>query len=76
MHPIFHVSLLRRYEARNGFRPLPPPLEVLDEDSVYEVEEVLAHRLVSTGKTKGKKKPRTKVKHLIHWKGYVPFHNS
>ena len=55
MHPVFHVSLLRKYEARNGYKPLPPPLEVLEEDSVYEVEEVLAHRIVSAGKTKGKK---------------------
>jgi hypothetical protein len=46
MHPVFHVSLLRKYEDRNGYKPLPPPLEVLDEDSVYEVDEVLAHKIV------------------------------
>jgi hypothetical protein len=76
MHPVFHVSLLRKYEARKGFEPLPPPLEVLEEDSVYEVEEVLAHRIVSLGKTKGRKKRRTKVEYLIQWKGYDPIHNS
>ncbi len=46
MHLVSHVSLLRKYEARNGFKPLSPPLEVLDDDSVYEVDEVLAHRVV------------------------------
>ncbi len=53
MHPVFHVSLLWKREARNGYygyKPLPP-LEVLDEDSVYKVEEVFAHKIVSAGKS-------------------------
>ncbi len=69
MRHVFHVSLLRKYEVRKGFQPLPPPLEFLDEDSVHEVEEVLAHMIVSSGKTKGRKKRITKVEYLIQWKG-------
>lgn len=80
MHPVFHVSLLRRYEIREGAQnsvPLPPPPEILEEDVAYEVEDILAHRPVSVrGRRKGQKHAKTKWEYLIQWKGYDPIHNS
>ena len=44
LHPVFHVSLLRRYEpGGDGVRP-PPPI-VVDEEEEYEVEALFAHRV-------------------------------
>ena len=44
LHPVFHVSLLRRYEpGGNGFAP-PLPI-VVDEEEEYKVEALLAHKV-------------------------------
>ena len=44
LHPVFHVSLLRRYKpGGDGVKP-PPPI-VVDEEEEYEVKALLAHRL-------------------------------
>ena len=44
LHPVFHISLLRRYEpSGDGVEP-PPPI-VVDEEKEYEVEALLAHRV-------------------------------
>ncbi len=37
---------------------------------------MLIDRIVLVGKTKGRKKPTTKVEYLNQLKGYDPFHNS
>ena len=43
LHPVFHVSLLRRYKpSGDGVEP-PPPI-VVDEEEEYEVKALLAHR--------------------------------
>ena len=44
LHPVFHVSLLRRYKpGGDGVEP-PPPIAV-DEEEEYEVKALFAHRL-------------------------------
>ena len=59
VHPVFHVSLLRKY--RTGTRKQPPPPPVFLEDGPeYEVEAVLAHRYVSG-----------KLQYLLKFKGYT-----
>ena len=44
LHPVFHVSLLCRYEP-SGDGVEPPPPSVVDEEEEYEVKALLAHRL-------------------------------
>ena len=42
LHPVFHVSLLRRYKpSGDGVKP-PPPI-VVDEKEEYKVEVLFAH---------------------------------
>ena len=58
LHPVFHVSLLRRYEpGGDGVEP-PPPI-VMDEEEEYEVEALLAHRV-----------QRGTRQYLVRWRGY------
>ena len=69
VHPVFNVSLLRRYTPDSiSERPQydhPPP--ELDEQGevAYEVEEILDSRFI-----------RSKLQYLIRWKGYGPEWNS
>ena len=44
LHPVFHVSLLRRFKL-GGDGVKPPPLIIVDAEEEYEVEALLAHRL-------------------------------
>ena len=44
LHPVFQISLLRRYKP-GGDRVEPPPPIVVDEEEEYEVEALLAHRV-------------------------------
>jgi hypothetical protein len=60
-HPVFHISLLRRYQEPNENSTVPPkPEEVLDDGSeIFEVEAILAKRI------------RRKVpEYLVRWKGF------
>jgi transposase InsO family protein len=67
-HDVFHVSLLRPYV--DSGRVAPPPLpEIIQGEVEYEVEEILGHRDVGTGK-------RTKRQYLVKWQGYGHEHNS
>src|SRR5581483_4313191 len=58
IHPVFHVSLLKKYEE-----PLvtiiPPPTIVIDNEEEYEVEEIL-----------DRKEVRGHAHYLVKWKGY------
>jgi hypothetical protein len=62
VHPVFHVSLLKAYHHTGPIQPPPQPV-VIDDDFEYEVEDILKHRLVKSGK-------RNKQEFLIKWKGY------
>ena len=58
LHPVFHVSLLKRHQA-GGASPAPPdPIEV-DGLQEFEVERILGHRQL-----------RNKTQYLVRWRGY------
>lgn len=69
MHPVFHVSLFKRFKAGSAFKPLPPPPQLLDGEQWYAIEAILAHR----DKKVGKRKLR---EYLVKWQGYDESHNS
>ena len=60
VHPVFHVSLLRRYIIGGDVKPVPEPLEV-DNEPEYEVERLVAHRRRAGG-----------LQYLVRWSGYDP----
>jgi hypothetical protein len=67
VHPVFHVSLVKKYFPDTKIVHMPPPVEVGDDgDEEYEVEAILDHR-------DGGKRKR---KYLVAWKGYGPEHNQ
>ena len=61
IHPVFHVSNLKRYKWSPKFdrTELPPPLILVDGEEEYEVEAILRH------KGKG-----ARHLYLVLWKGY------
>jgi hypothetical protein len=67
LHPVFHVSLLKKYVKGFGPPPAPPPpLAVYDDSERFEVQTLLAHRY------SGRKK---KLQFKVLWKGY-PVHEA
>jgi len=73
VHNVFHVGLVKPYAkgeeaaAPEGVQAPPPPLQWLEGEPLYEVEDLLAHRWARTGK--GRKKC---LEYLVRWKGYKP----
>lgn len=71
IHPVFHVSLLKRFKAGERGKESHPPMPLLEdaEGPVFEVDRILSHRdmEVSTGKNRKRKLVR---QYLIRWKGY------
>jgi hypothetical protein len=67
-HPVFHVSNLHPYKTDGRVQPPPVPVEI-EDDLEYEVEQVLLHRDVRSGK-------RSRREYLVKWLGYGPEHNS
>ena len=63
IHDVFHVDRLQPYKSSSEYlshrsSPLPEP-EVIDSETEYEVEAILAHKL------------RRRTTHfLLKWKGY------
>ena len=43
VHPVFHVSLLRKWRS-NGLRSTTPPVDI-DDKTEYEVHHIKAHHL-------------------------------
>ena len=64
IHPVFHVSLLEPYHARDG-KPAPPGPVSIDGEDEWEIEEILAKRTM-----------RGKPQYLVRWKGYSPAEDS
>ena len=58
VHPVFHVSLLRRHTPGGASAEPPAPIEV-DGTDEFEVEALLKHR--------GQGRRR---QYLVHWAGY------
>jgi len=69
IHPIFHVTLLKKYHDPNEHfknrKPLPPEPQVLENEEYYEVEKILDKRMF-----------RRQQQYLIKWKGYDDDENS
>ena len=65
-HPVFHVSLLRKWRASGNYQP--PPWELIQEDGGSVVERILAHREVT-------RLTRTVREYLIQWSG-APAENA
>ena len=70
VHPVFHVSLLRKYQ--DGKRQsAPPPAVLLDAEQECEVQQVLAHRQRSTGRNR-----KQQLEYSVSWKGMGPEHSD
>ncbi|KAL3681508.1 hypothetical protein R1sor_024464 [Riccia sorocarpa] len=71
VHPVFHVSLLRRFVPRppelGSTQDVRPPPELIDGVDEFEVERILQKR------TRGLRNQR--VEYLVKWKGY-PMHEA
>ena len=69
IHPVFHVSKLRPFQADTILErhqpPPPKPVITTAGDTEYEVENILDSRL-----------HRAKLQYLVKWKGYGPEENS
>ena len=63
-HPVFHVSVLRRYNHDENREVPPPPPVIINNEIEYEVEKILDTRI-----------RRNKNQYLIKWKGY-PMYDS
>ena len=68
LHPVFHASLLTKYNDKGGYRPLPPIL--LEDGSLeYEVERILDSRVIKRGK-------KSATEYYIKWLGYDHSYDS
>jgi Chromo (CHRromatin Organisation MOdifier) domain len=67
IHNVFHVSLLTPYNETPAHGPnfLEPPLDLIEGELEWEVEQILGDRTY-----------RKKKQYLIQWKGYAPAHDS
>jgi len=74
IHPVFHVSLLKRHLESNEFEGRPnnsradPQLEPVEQKE-YEAERILEQRL-------SKNHPDSKFEYLVKWKGYEEHENT
>jgi Chromo (CHRromatin Organisation MOdifier) domain len=69
IHNMFHASLLTPYKAMedHGDNFVQPPLELIDGQEEYEVEQIMNSRRIGHAQ---------KLQYLLHWKGYSCVHNS
>jgi len=69
IHDVFHASLLTPYKETDQHGPnfLEPPPDILEGEPEWEVEQILKEQLFSRWKKK---------QYLVHWKGYLPAHDS
>ncbi|KAJ9516458.1 hypothetical protein QJQ45_011193 [Haematococcus lacustris] len=66
LHPVFHVSLLKKYSG-SDVGIMPPPVEWMDETPVFYVERLLDYRYVRAGKA---------GEFLVQWEGYDASFNT
>ena len=69
IHPVFHASLLTPYHetTEHSTNYQQPPLEMIDDQEEYEVEQVISHQYYGCKKA---------LQYLIHWKGYSVADNT
>jgi Chromo (CHRromatin Organisation MOdifier) domain len=69
IHNVFHASLLMPYKEteEHGDNFAQPPLELIDRQEEYEVEQIMNSR--HTGHAQ-------KLQYLLQWKGYSRAHDS
>jgi Chromo (CHRromatin Organisation MOdifier) domain len=69
IHNVFHASLLTPYKAteEHGDNFAQPPLELVDGQEEYEVEQVMNSRRLGRAQ---------KLQYLLRWKGYSCAHDS
>jgi len=69
IHDVFHASLLTPYKETDQHGPnfLEPPPDILEGKPEWEVKQILKERLFGRWKKK---------QYLVHWKGYLPAHDS
>jgi hypothetical protein len=86
MHPVFHVSLLKKFvpEKDTPTPPLPTapapvaeagpgPAFFKNGDAFFTVQDVVGHRDRVIGpRKKGKRAPRPRREYLVRWQGYTP----
>ena len=61
IHNVFHATLLQQYKETEvyGANFNKPPPELIEEEEVYEVENILRHRKRGRG-----------YQYYVQWKGY------
>ena len=75
IHNVFHVHLVKPYIGSQEEMPAtqqwraPPPLQFLDGEPLYKVEQLLNHRIVRHGR-------RAAYHFLVRWEGYPPEHDT
>ena len=68
MHDVFHVSLLKPWNAeKHGVIPIPPTL-TLGEQEEFEVQKILDHRERHISHA-GRGRPKCKREYLVSWRG-------
>ena len=68
LHPVFHASLLKPYQADGLVQP-PPPIITDDGDVVFEVDQLIDSRTRMQGR-------RRITEYLVSWQGYPPEHDT
>ena len=68
-HPVFHVSLLHKYNRDGRTQPHPPPIAVEEDGAWFQVEAILDHKKVRRGR-------RWVDRYLVKWSGYGPEYNQ
>jgi RNase H-like domain found in reverse transcriptase/Integrase zinc binding domain/Chromo (CHRromatin Organisation MOdifier) domain len=69
IHPVFHTGLLTPYTETPSHGPnfTQPPLDLIDGEAEYKVEQICSHRTWGQRKT---------LQYLIKWKGYPESNNT
>ena len=75
IHPVFHVSLLKRYQDGSTSFPFrqqqlrPPPEITAAGEEAWEVDSIIDKRIRKYGR-------RKMVEYLVRWKGYADHDNT
>jgi hypothetical protein len=80
LHPVFHVSLLKKFQAQDT--PTPPvptppaqgpgPAYTDKGQEFFLVQDVVGHRDRTIGKRRRGQAARTRREYLVRWEGYSP----